>query len=354
MSCNSERLKGIGLQTKLGYNTMKIAFLFPGQGSQVVGMGKELYDNFACARQLFEKVDAALGENLSKLIFEGPEDALTLTTNAQPALMAVSVAASLVLEELSGRSICSLAQVCAGHSLGEYSALAAMGALPVDTTARLLRKRGAAMQQAVRAEEGAMAAILGLGMDEVETVVAKACEGVEVCKGTGVCEGKEVCEVANDNAPGQIVISGHKPTVLRAAELAKSSGAKRALLLPVSAPFHCSLMQPAAEVMAQELAACTWPEKLPMPLVANVLAQSYDKGACSAALLCEQVTGRVRWRESMLWLADQGYTHVIELGAGKVLAGLMKRTCKSVIATSAGTPGELEILAKQLGEEGNV
>lgn len=321
---------------------MKIAFLFPGQGSQVVGMGKELYDNFACARQLFEKVDAALGENLSKLIFEGPEDALTLTTNAQPALMTVSVAASLVLEELSGRSICSLAQVCAGHSLGEYSALAAMGALPVDTTARLLRKRGAAMQQAVRAEEGAMAAILGLGMDEVETVVAKACEG------------KEVCEVANDNAPGQIVISGHKPAVLRAAELAKSSGAKRALLLPVSAPFHCSLMQPAAEVMAQELAACTWPEKLPMPLVANVLAQSYDKGACSAALLCEQVTGRVRWRESMLWLADQGYTHVIELGAGKVLAGLMKRTCKSVIATSAGTPGELEILAKQLGEEENV
>lgn len=342
MSCNSERLKGIGLQTNLGYNTMKIAFLFPGQGSQVVGMGKELYDNFACARQLFEKVDAALGENLSKLIFEGPEDALTLTTNAQPALMAVSVAASLVLEELSGRSIRSLGRVCAGHSLGEYSALAAMGALPVDTTARLLRKRGAAMQQAVRAAEGAMAAILGLGMDEVETVVAKACEG------------KGVCEVANDNAPGQIVISGHKPAVLRAAELAKSSGAKRALLLPVSAPFHCSLMQPAAEVMAQELATCTWPEKLPMPLVANVLAQSYDKGVCSAALLCEQVTGRVRWRESMQWLADQGHTHVIELGAGKVLAGLMKRTCKSVIATSAGTPGELEILAKQLGEEENV
>lgn len=287
------------------------AFVFPGQGSQVVGMGRDLADNFAEARALFDEVDAALQQNLTRLMWEGPESELTLTENAQPALMAVSMAVMRVLEA-HGFSLADNASFVAGHSLGEYSALAASGALQVADTARLLKLRGQAMQRAVPVGAGAMAAIMGLDFDDCAAIAAEAASE----------EG--VCAAANDNAPGQVVLSGSSAAVARAIDLAKARGAKRALELAVSAPFHCDLMQAAAEEMqaalaeTQILAPC-------VPLVANVLAQPVNDPELIRKLLVEQVTGRVRWRETMSWLAGQGVDTLVEVGAGKVLTGLAKR-----------------------------
>lgn len=306
-----------------------LTFLFPGQGSQSIGMGKALYDNYACAKEVFDEVDEALGEKLSAVIFDGTDEQLTLTANTQPALMAVSLAATRVLEQQAGCKLSALGAYVAGHSLGEYSALCAIGALSVSQAARLLRLRGQAMQQAVPVGQGAMAAILGLEMEQVESLAQQASSA------------QSLCQVANDNAPGQIVLSGHKEAVMQAIDLAKEQGAKRALLLPVSAPFHCALMQPAADAMQEALQEVSWPEKLDLPLVANILAAPYQQGGQSQALLVEQVTGRVRWRESMQWLAQQGISETVELGAGKVLSGLMKRIAKDVKCSALSNEAEI-------------
>ena len=291
---------------------MAVAFVFPGQGSQAVGMGKTLASNFTAAQHVFDEVDTALGSKLSAIIFEGPADTLTLTENAQPALMAVSLAALRVLEQEAGLDLARDAQFVAGHSLGEYSALAAAGAFSVADAARLLRTRGQAMQKAVPVGAGAMAALIGLEFDVAAAVAAEAAQG-------------EVCQAANDNGAGQVVVSGSKAAVERAVEIAKTKGAKRAMLLPVSAPFHCALMQPAADVMTEALAKVS--VKPPaMPVVANVLAKAIRDPTKSCAALIAQVTGTVRWRESVVYMAGAGVTKFYEVGAGKVLSGLIKRT----------------------------
>jgi [acyl-carrier-protein] S-malonyltransferase len=313
-----KRVKGQG---------MTVAFVFPGQGSQAVGMGKALADNFAPARALFEEVNAALGTKLSAVIFEGPIETLTLTENAQPALMAVSLAAMRVLEAEAGLNLARDAQFVAGHSLGEYSALAAAGAFTVADTARLLRVRGQAMQKAVPVGVGAMAALLGLEFDAASAVAAEAAQG-------------QVCQAANDNGGGQVVVSGDKAAVERAVELAKAKGAKRAMLLPVSAPFHCALMAPAAEVMANALANVNI-KRPAVPVVANVLAKPIQEPAEIVAALVKQVTGTVRWRQSIAAMAAAGVTRFYEVGAGKVLSGLIKRITDGVATGAIGTPDDI-------------
>ena len=312
---------------------MSIAFIFPGQGSQAVGMGAELAKAYAPARTVFAEVDEALGQSLSTLIWVGPEDQLTLTENAQPALMAVSLAVIRVLEAEKGLSLKDSVAFVAGHSLGEYSALAAAGSLSLADTARLLKTRGQAMQAAVPVGEGAMAALLGADLSQAQELAKAASEG-------------EVCASANDNAPGQVVISGTRAAIERAVALAPKFGARRAVLLPVSAPFHCALMQPAAAVMREALSEV----KISTPsvqLVANVLATAISDPEAIRARLIEQVTGMVRWRESMLYLRDQGVDSLYEIGAGRVLTGLARRF-EGFEARSVGTPEELEAAATAL------
>ncbi len=316
---------------------MSLAFVFPGQGSQAVGMGRALAEAFPVARHTFQEVDDALDQALSRLMFEGPEEDLRLTANAQPALMAVSMAVARVLESEGKLRLADKAAYVAGHSLGEYSALAAAGSLQVADAARLLRRRGQAMQEAVPVGEGAMAALLGLDLETARAVAAEAAAG-----GKG-----EVCDAANDNAPGQVVISGHTAAVERACELAKAKGAKRAVLLPVSAPFHCSLMAPAADVMAEALAAVAVAAAA-VPLVANVTASHVSDPDEIRRKLVEQVTGMVRWRESVAYMAAQGVETVVELGAGKVLTGLNKRIERALAAESAETPQEIESVLERL------
>jgi [acyl-carrier-protein] S-malonyltransferase len=313
---------------------MQTAFVFPGQGSQSVGMGKALAENYAAAARVFAEVDGALGQNLSGLMFEGPEQELTLTANAQPALMAVSLAAVRVLEVEAGLDIAHQASFVAGHSLGEYSALAAAGALTIDDAARLLRIRGDAMQRAVPVGVGAMAAIIGLDFAQVSAIAAQAAEDLRAQRA--------VCQAANDNGGGQVVISGTKAAVERAMELAKSSGAKRALLLPVSAPFHCALMSPAAEAMSAALKDVEI--KAPKaPLVANVSATALRDPSQIRSSLIAQVTGAVRWRESVLYMAEHGVADFVEIGAGKVLSGLIRRiVSEGATSVSIGAPVDVE------------
>lgn len=312
---------------------MTTAFVFPGQGSQAVGMGKALADSFPQSRRVFEEVDEALGEVLSQTIWDGPENALTLTRNAQPALMAVSLAGIRALESL-GVSLSEHVGYVAGHSLGEYSALAAAGTFSIADAARLLRLRGEAMQKAVPVGEGAMAAILGLDIETARAVAEKAAQG-------------EVCQAANDNAPGQVVVSGAKAAVERAMEIAVAEGAKRAIPLPVSAPFHCALMQPAAEVMADALAGVNM-NRPAVPLIANVLAAPVDEVTRIRQHLVEQVTATVRWRESVLWLADNEVSLIAEVGAGRVLTGLVRRISPQPVGVAAGSPDEVRSLAERL------
>ena len=311
---------------------MSRAFVFPGQGSQKVGMGGELADAFPAAREVFEEVDDALEHKLFRLMREGPLDELTLTANAQPALMASSIAVLKVLESESGQALDHMVAMVAGHSLGEYSALVAAGALPLAETARLLRLRGDAMQAAVPAGEGAMAAILGLELDEVQAVVAEAAA-------TGVCA------VANDNSPGQVVISGAKEAVEKASKLATERGAKRAMLLPVSAPFHCPLMQPAAERMAEALDKTVIAAPA-VPVMANVTAAPVSVPQTIRELLVEQVTATVRWREGVLAMKDHDIATLVELGTGKVLSGLTRRIDRDLEALSVETPAEVEAVLK--------
>jgi len=312
---------------------MTVAFTFPGQGSQAVGMGKALAENFFEAEAVFQAVDDALGEKLSDTIFDGPLDRLTLTENAQPALMAVSLATIRVLEA-RGVRLREKAAFVAGHSLGEYSALAAAGALSVADAAKLLRTRGRAMQQAVPYGVGAMAALIGMDLAAAQDVAKEAAQG-------------EVCQAANDNGGGQVVISGHKAAVERAIEIAKAKGAKRALLLPVSAPFHCALMEPASKVMEMALAAVSIQPPV-VPVVANVLALPISEPAEIKQRLVEQVTGMVRWRESIEWLAGNGVTTLVEVGSGKVLTGLAKRIAPGVEGISVGTPAEIDAVVAKL------
>jgi [acyl-carrier-protein] S-malonyltransferase len=304
---------------------MSRAFVFPGQGAQTVGMGRALAEAYPAARAVFDEVDAALGEKLSALIWEGDQEMLTLTQNAQPALMATSMAAMRALEA-EGIAVTSAAFV-AGHSLGEYSALCAAGAISLADTARLLRLRGQAMQAAVPVGVGAMAALLGLDFAAADAVAKEAAQG-------------EVCQAANDNDPAQVVVSGHKGAVERALEIAKAKGAKRAILLPVSAPFHCALMEPAARAMAAALADVEI--KAPMvPVVANVRAEAVSDPALIRKLLVEQVTGSVRWRESVEWMAAQGVTEFWEIGAGKALSGMIRRIAKDAETRAVGTPEDV-------------
>ncbi len=310
------------------------AFTFPGQGSQAVGMGKDLAEAFPEARAVFDEVDAALGERLSATMFEGPEETLRLTENAQPALMAVSMAVMRVLEA-RGLRLADHAAFVAGHSLGEYSALCAAGTFSIGDAARLLRIRGKAMQAAVPVGQGAMAAILGLDLPAVLAIVGDAAEG-------------DVVGVANDNAPGQVVISGHAAAVERASALAKERGAKRALPLPVSAPFHCALMRPAADAMEAALADVTMAAPV-VPLVANVLARPITEPDEIRRRLVEQVTGMVRWTESVTWLAGEGgVTDLAEIGTGKVLSGLAKRIAPGASATAVGTPADVDAFVGSL------
>ncbi len=307
---------------------MAIAFVFPGQGSQDVGMGKALADAFPAARAVFDEIDEALGEKLSDTLWNGPKDALTLTENAQPALMAVSMAVMRVLEIEKGFSLKDCVTFVAGHSLGEYSALCAAGAFSITDAARLLRLRGQAMQKAVPVGQGAMAALLGVGVDVAVKVAVEAAQG-------------DVCQVANDNEPTQVVLSGHKTAIDRVLDIGKAHGVRRAVLLPVSAPFHCALMQPAADAMAEALSHVAVHAPV-VPLVANVLAAPITDPQEIKRRLVEQVTGTVRWRECVATMAAGGITDFYEIGAGKVLAGLVKRTAGSVNATSIGTPADID------------
>jgi [acyl-carrier-protein] S-malonyltransferase len=306
---------------------MAVAFVFPGQGSQTVGMGKALAEAFAPARAVFEEVDAALGERLSVIIWDGPAETLTLTENAQPALMAVSLATMRVLEAEAGVNLERDAAFVAGHSLGEYSALAAARAFSTADAARLLRIRGRAMQKAVPVGAGAMAALIGLDYDAAKVIAAEAAA-------TGICA------AANDNGGEQVVLSGNKVAVERAVEIAKTRGAKRAMLLPVSAPFHCTLMQPAADAMAEALAKVSI-NRPSVPLIANVLAQPISDPAGIVRCLVEQVTGTVRWRESVAFMAQAGVTTFYEVGAGRVLTGLIKRIAAAAAASAIGTPEDV-------------
>ncbi|MGF1550888.1 MAG: ACP S-malonyltransferase [Paracoccaceae bacterium] len=309
---------------------MTRAFIFPGQGAQAVGMGRALAEAYPAAAEVFEAVDDALGERLSAVIWEGPEDRLTLTANAQPALMATSLAAVAALAT-EGVRVADAAFV-AGHSLGEYSALAAAGALDVGAAARLLRRRGEAMQTAVPVGEGAMAAILGLDLGRVRDLAALAAEG-------------EVCEAANDNDPAQVVVSGHRAAIERAVALAAERGAKRAVMLPVSAPFHCALMRPAAEAMAEALADARI-ETPAVPLVANVAAHAVSDPETIRRLLVEQVTAAVRWRESVAWMAGEGVDETVEAGAGKALSGMVRRIERKVATLQVATPEDVRKLAE--------
>jgi [acyl-carrier-protein] S-malonyltransferase len=308
-------------------SSSKLAFTFPGQGSQAVGMGKALAEAFPQARAVFDEVDEALGEKLSALMWDGPIETLTLTENAQPALMAASLAGIRALQAEAGLDLARDAAFVAGHSLGEYSALAAAGALSIGDAARLLRIRGKAMQAATPVGVGAMAAILGLDFDAVVAVATEAAQG-------------EVCQAANDNGGGQVVISGHKAAVERACEIAKAKGAKRAIPLPVSAPFHCALMQPAADAMAEALAKVTIARPV-VPVVANVRAAPVFEPADIVACLVEQVTGTVRWRECVAAMAGAGVTTFYEVGSGKVLTGLVKRIADGAVGVAIGGPDDV-------------
>jgi [acyl-carrier-protein] S-malonyltransferase len=313
---------------------MNRAFVFPGQASQVVGMGAGLATAFPAARELFEEVDDALSQRLSKLMFEGPEDELTLTENAQPAIVAVSLAVVRVLEREGGIRLAEKGRFVAGHSMGEYSALGATGALSVADAVRLVKRRGQAMQEAVPVGEGAMAALIGLDLDTAREVAEAAAEG-------------EVCTPANDNAPGQVVLSGDRAAVERAVEIAADKGARRAIMLPVSAPFHCSLMAPAADVMAEALAEVVM-QPPSLTLVANVTAAPVEDPDSIRSLLVQQVTAMVRWRESVLRMKEEGVETLVELGAGKILSGLIRRIDRDLQIANAGTPEEIEALGKIL------
>ena len=319
------------------------AFIFPGQGSQVVGMGRDLAAAFAPAREVFGEVDEVLKQRLSKLMFEGPAEDLTLTENTQPALMAMSLAVLRVLEAEGGFRIEDKAVLVAGHSLGEYSALAAAGAFGVAEAARLLRLRGMAMQKAVPAGEGAMAALLGVDLEQA----AGLCRDAAVLVHEDGTEEVQVVEAANDNGGGQVVISGHRAAVERTVALAKERGVRRAMLLPVSAPFHCALMAPAADAMRDALGAATMAAPV-LPVIANVTAERATEPGEIRALLVRQVTGTVRWRECVLACAAMGVDSFVELGAGKVLSGLVKRIVPDAAAVAAGTPGEIEAVLKGL------
>jgi len=313
---------------------MARAFVFPGQGSQVLGMGQRLAEASAVAREVFEEVDDALGQRLSRLMFEGPQDELTLTANAQPALMAVSVALVRTLEKDGGKRLADIASYVAGHSLGEYSALAAAGALGVADTARLLRRRGEAMQVAVPVGEGAMAALLGLDIPDVEEIVANAAAA-------------GVVAIANDNTPGQVVVSGSVAAVERAVKLAKDKGARRAIMLDVSAPFHCLLLQPAADTMREALAHVALDEPV-VPLIANVTAAPVTDPEDIRRLLVEQVTATVRWRESVLAMKPLGVDTLVEMGCGKVLTGMVRRIDREMKGMAVEGPDDIETLLGQL------
>lgn len=318
---------------------MQRAFVFPGQGSQAVGMGRGLAEAFPAARLVFEEVDDALNQRLSVLMFEGPEDELTLTENAQPALMAVSLAVVRVLESEGGFALPERVACVAGHSLGEYSALAAARSLELADAARLLKRRGQAMQTAVPVGEGAMAALLGLELEAAQEIATAATVTPQ--------GGTEVCATANDNAPGQVVVSGHRAAVERAVALAAERGARRAVMLPVSAPFHCPLMAPAADAMAEALAETTLAPPL-VPLVANVTAAPVQEPEAIRRLLVEQVTGMVRWRESVQAIRAQGVEQLVEAGAGKVLSGLAKRIDRELATAALNEPADVESFLKSL------
>ena len=307
---------------------MAIAFVFPGQGSQDAGMGKALAEAFPSAQAVFDEVDDALGQKLSAIMWDGPKETLTLTENAQPALMAVSMAVMRVLETEKGFILKDRVKFVAGHSLGEYSALAAAGAFSLADTARLLKLRGQAMQKAVAVGQGAMAALLGVGMDVAIKVAAQAAQG-------------DVCQVANDNEPAQVVLSGHKSAIDRVAEIGKAHGVRRAVILPVSAPFHCALMQPAADAMAEALSKVSMHRPV-VPVVANVVAHAISDPEEIKKRLVEQVTGTVRWRECVAYMSAHGITDFYEIGSGKVLAGLVKRTATTANAMSVGSPADID------------
>ena len=308
------------------------AFVFPGQGSQKVGMGAELADASAAAREVFQEVDEALGQNLSRIMREGPEEELTLTENAQPAIMANAIAVLRVLEKEGGLSIAAKGECVAGHSLGEYTALCAVGAFSLGDTARLLKLRGQAMQAAVPVGVGAMCALLGADLEKAQAVADAAAEG-------------EVCQVANDNDPGQVVLSGHRGAIERAVALAKDHGIKRGVILPVSAPFHCSLMQPAADAMDEALGR-TPPGPFRLPVYANVTAAAVTDPAEERRLLVEQITGRVRWRESVIAMKEAGVARFVELG-GKVVGPMIGRTVVDVSVLSVVTMADIEALVKE-------
>lgn len=317
------------------------AFVFPGQGSQSVGMGKDLYDQFSESRDVFEEIDGALGQKLSALIFDGPEGDLNLTENTQPALMATSMAVISVLTKHAGVSLQDHCSYMAGHSLGEYSALTAAGTFSLADTARLLKTRGLAMQEAVPVGEGAMAAILGMDLEVVQDVAKKAAA-------QGVSDGLAlVCQAANDNSVGQVVVSGHVHAVESAVALAQEQGAKKAVMLQVSAPFHCSLMAPAAQKMSAALAETQMQEPC-VPIVSNVSAKAESEPATIRQLLVDQVTDMVRWRESILWMKAQGVTEIIELGAGKVLSGLIRRIDRDIKTSSIGSAEDVKSLITEL------
>jgi len=311
---------------------MSRAFVFPGQGAQTIGMGHALAEVYPAARAVFEEVDDALGESLSSLIWKGEQETLTLTQNAQPALMATSLAAFRALQS-EGVTLDEVS-FAAGHSLGEYSALAATGAISLADTARLLRLRGEVMQKAVPVGVGGMAALLGLGFEDVKAVADEAAQG-------------QICQAANDNDPGQVVVSGHKEAVERAVDIAKANGARRAVLLPVSAPFHCALMEPAAQAMEAALKEVTI---LPpaVPLVANVLAEGVNDPDAIRTLLVRQITGSVRWRESIMWMGTQGVTDIWEIGAGKALSGMIRRINKEITTRNIGVPDDVAAAAQNL------
>lgn len=311
------------------------AFIFPGQGSQFIGMGKELAESFTEAREIYEEVDEALSQNLSRMMFEGPEEELNLTENTQPALMAVSMAVVAVLRKQGGFNIEDKCRYVAGHSLGEYSALTAACAFELATTARLLKLRGQAMQRAVPVGKGAMAAILGLDYGDVKDITES------------VAAGEEVCQAANDNSPGQVVVSGHKNAVAAAVEMATARGAKKAVTLPVSAPFHCTLMAPAAQEMATALADTIIRPPV-VPVVANVTAQGESEPSDIRRLLVDQITGVVRWRESVMWMRKQGVEEMVELGAGKVLSGLARRIDREIACESVGTPEQIDSFLERI------
>ena len=313
---------------------MAVAFVFPGQGSQHVGMGRELAEAYGAAREVFEEVDAVLSQNLSQIMWEGPKETLTLTENAQPALLAVSMAVMRVLEQEKGFSLKGKVKFVAGHSLGEYSALAAAGAFSLADAVRLLKLRGQAMQAAVPVGKGAMSALLGVGIDVARKVAQAAAQG-------------DVCQIANDNEPLQVVLSGDKSALDRVLEVGKQFGVRRTVPLPVSAPFHCALMQPAADAMAEALASIDVQVPI-VPVVANVIAEPVTDPAEIKRRLVEQVTGTVRWRECVTYMTANGVTDIYEVGVGKVLAGLVKRTEKTLNAISIGTPAEVDAALDQL------